>query len=69
MHETKTRERALDEEIAVFIRDEKPKWMHMILTGRGADAEVIEVADTVTEMKMVKHAYESGISATQGIEL
>ena len=56
------------EEIATFIREEKPKWMHMILTGRGAAPEVIEVADTVTEMKMIKHAYESDIPATQGIE-
>jgi len=55
-------------EIAAFIREEKPTWMHLILTGRDAPAEVIEVADTVTEMRMVKHAYESGISATQGIE-
>ena len=56
------------EEIANFIRDEKPKWMHIILTGRNAAAEVIEVADTVTEMKMIKHAYQSDIPATQGIE-
>ncbi|MDQ6993841.1 MAG: cob(I)yrinic acid a,c-diamide adenosyltransferase [Mariprofundus sp.] len=56
------------EEIATFIREEKPKWMHLILTGRDAPAEVIEVADTVTEMRMVKHAYEAGIQATQGIE-
>jgi len=56
------------EEIATFIREEKPAWMHLILTGRDAPKEVIEVADTVTEMRMVKHAYESGIDATQGIE-
>jgi len=56
------------EEIAGFIREEKPKWMHMIMTGRDAPKEIIEVADTVTEMKMVKHAFESGIMATQGIE-
>ncbi|NWF36715.1 cob(I)yrinic acid a,c-diamide adenosyltransferase [Mariprofundus sp. KV] len=56
------------EEIATFIRDEKPQWMHMILTGRNAAPEVIEVADTVTEMKMIKHAYQNDIKATQGIE-
>ncbi|ATX82836.1 cob(I)alamin adenosyltransferase [Mariprofundus ferrinatatus] len=55
-------------EIADFIRDERPKWMHLILTGRNAAPELIEVADTVTEMKMTKHAYQSGIQATQGIE-
>jgi len=56
------------EEIAAFIREEKPDWMHLILTGRGAAPEVIEVADTVTEMRPVKHAFEAGIPATQGIE-
>jgi cob(I)alamin adenosyltransferase len=56
------------EEIANFIRNEKPKWMHLILTGRNASPEVIEVADTVTEMKMIKHAFEDDIPATQGIE-
>jgi len=55
-------------EIVEFIREEKPKWMHMILTGRDAAAEVIEAADTVTEMKKIKHAYEADIAATQGIE-
>jgi cob(I)alamin adenosyltransferase len=56
------------EEIAAFIDKEKPAWMHLILTGRDAPAEVIKVADTVTEMKKIKHAYESDIPATQGIE-
>jgi cob(I)alamin adenosyltransferase len=56
------------EEIASFLREERPAWMHVILTGRNAAAEVIEVADTVTEMRMVKHAFEQGIKATQGIE-
>lgn len=55
-------------EIAAFIREEKPAWMHMILTGRNAAEEVIEVADTVTEMKKIKHAFERDIPATQGIE-
>lgn len=56
------------EEIASFIRDEKPTWMHIYLTGRDAPPEVIETADTVTEMKMVKHAFDLGIKAEQGIE-
>jgi len=56
------------EEIAEFIREEKPAWMHLILTGRDAPAEVIEVADTVTEMKKIKHAFDADITATQGIE-
>ena len=56
------------EEIADFIRHSKPAWMHLILTGRGASDEVISVADTVTEMRKIKHAYEQGINAEQGIE-
>ncbi|MBF0357272.1 MAG: cob(I)yrinic acid a,c-diamide adenosyltransferase [Magnetococcales bacterium] len=56
------------DEIASFISKEKPAETHLILTGRGALEEVIGVADTVTEMGMVKHAYESGITAGRGIE-
>jgi cob(I)alamin adenosyltransferase len=56
------------EEIAAFVRDHKPAWMHLILTGRDAPPEVIEIADTVTEMRMLKHAYEQGIDACQGVE-
>ena len=56
------------EEIASFIADEKPSWVHLVLTGRNAAIEVIEVANTVTEMKKIKHAYAQGIKAEQGIE-
>lgn len=56
------------EEVADFIRHRKPSWMHLILTGRHAPPEVIEVADTVTEMRPVKHAFEQGIKGQQGIE-
>lgn len=56
------------QEIADFIRQSKPSWMHLILTGRDAAPEVIDVADTVTEMTLVKHAYQAGIKAEQGIE-
>jgi len=57
------------QEIAQFINKERPTWMHLILTGRNAALEVIEIADTVTEMKKIKHAYsDSGIKAQQGIE-
>lgn len=56
------------EEIAQFIRDEKPPWMHLVLTGRNAASEVIDVANTVTEMTKIKHAYADGIKAEQGVE-
>jgi len=55
-------------EIADFIQQEKPPWLHLVLTGRNAPQEVIDVADTVTEMKMIKHAFAQGIKAQQGVE-
>lgn len=56
------------QEIADFIREEKPAWMHLVLTGRNAPDEVIDAADTVTEMRKIKHAYAEGIKAAQGVE-
>ncbi len=48
---------------------EKPESNHVILTGRGAKPELIEVADLVTEMKLVKHPFrEQGVKAQAGIE-
>lgn len=48
---------------------QKPEDSHVILTGRGAPADLIEVADLVTEMTMVKHPFrEQGIKAQAGIE-
>ncbi|HEY5010947.1 MAG TPA: cob(I)yrinic acid a,c-diamide adenosyltransferase, partial [Acidimicrobiales bacterium] len=41
---------------------------NVIVTGRNAPKEVVALADTVTEMKMVKHAYQQGIRAKKGIE-
>ncbi|RLJ21303.1 cob(I)yrinic acid a,c-diamide adenosyltransferase [bacterium endosymbiont of Escarpia laminata] len=55
-------------EIADFIREHKPAWMHLILTGRNAPPELIEVADTATSMTPLKHAFDSGIEAEQGME-
>ena len=56
------------QEIADFITIHKPTWQHLILTGRNAAPEVVAIADTVTDMTMVKHAYQQGIKAEQGIE-
>jgi cob(I)alamin adenosyltransferase len=47
---------------------ERPSHVHVVLTGRGAPAELIELADTVTEMTMVKHHYKAGVPAQRGIE-
>nr|MDQ6928952.1 cob(I)yrinic acid a,c-diamide adenosyltransferase [Actinomycetota bacterium] len=40
---------------------------NVVITGRDAPAEIVEVADTVTEMRKVKHAFDSGITAKKGI--
>lgn len=42
---------------------------HVIITGRGVPEALIEYADTVTEMKLVKHAYHAGVKAQNGVEL
>jgi cob(I)alamin adenosyltransferase len=46
----------------------RPPMQHVVITGRGALPELIEVADTVTEMQLVKHAFKSGIAAQAGVE-
>lgn len=46
----------------------RPPMQHVIVTGRGAPTELIEAADTVTEMQVVKHAFANGIAAQAGIE-
>jgi cob(I)alamin adenosyltransferase len=46
----------------------RPPTVNIVATGRDAPQALIDVADTVTEMRMVKHAYERGISAMKGIE-
>ncbi len=47
---------------------QKPPMMHVIVTGRSAPQELIDMADLVTEMKCIKHPYEKGIKAQPGIE-
>jgi cob(I)alamin adenosyltransferase len=47
----------------------RPPMQHVIVTGRSARPELIEAADTVTEMRAVKHAFEAGVRAQKGIEL
>jgi cob(I)alamin adenosyltransferase len=47
----------------------RPERQHVVITGRGAPDELVAAADTVTEMRVVKHAYQAGIRAQKGIEL
>ena len=56
------------EEIVAFLRDEKPDDTHVVVTGRNAKDELIEIADLVTEMTLIKHPFRSGIKAQEGIE-
>jgi cob(I)alamin adenosyltransferase len=55
------------EEIVAGIRDRAPK-THVVVTGRDAPEELVAIADTVTEMRKVKHAIDQGIEARKGIE-
>jgi cob(I)alamin adenosyltransferase len=55
-------------EVVAFLRDEKPTDVHVVATGRNAADELIEIADLVTEMEMVKHPFRSGVKAQKGIE-
>jgi cob(I)alamin adenosyltransferase len=56
-------------EIVLPTLDKRPFMQHVVITGRGAKAELIEMADTVTEMGNIKHAYKAGIRAQKGIDL
>ena len=47
----------------------RPPMQHVVITGRGAPQALIDIADTVTEMVVVKHAFNAGVRAQKGIEL
>ncbi len=55
------------DDVLGLIRD-KPERLHLVLTGRGAPPELVDAADLVTEMKMIKHPFQQGIKAQRGIE-
>ena len=56
----------LDEVIATL--QAKPEMLHVVVTGRNAKDELIEIADLVTEMTQIKHPFRSGVKAQVGIE-
>ena len=58
----------LDPQQVVETLKQRPEQVHVILTGRNAHPSIVEIADTVTEMRQVKHAYEKGVMAQRGIE-
>ncbi|SDW31913.1 cob(I)yrinic acid a,c-diamide adenosyltransferase [Roseicitreum antarcticum] len=55
-------------EVLAFLRDQKPHMTHVVLTGRNAKPELIEAADLVTEMTLIKHPFRDGIKAQKGVE-
>jgi cob(I)alamin adenosyltransferase len=55
-------------EVIEFLKTKKPHMTHVVLTGRNARDELIEIADLVTEMELVKHPFRSGIKAQKGVE-
>jgi cob(I)alamin adenosyltransferase len=57
----------LDEVLSALLG--RPPRQHAVVTGRGAPPELIEIADTVTEMRPIKHAFDAGVRAQKGIEL
>lgn len=58
----------IEEEALIDLLHQKPGSTEMILTGRYAPDSIIELADLVTEMKVVKHYYKQGVKARKGIE-
>ena len=59
----------LDLDLVLSDLQARPPMQHVVVTGRGAKPELIELADTVTEMGVVKHAFQAGIKAQKGVEL
>ena len=55
-------------DVVAFLAEEKPPMTHVVLTGRNAHDDLIEIADLVTEMELVKHPFRSGIKAQIGVE-
>ena len=55
------------EEILAALK-QRPSMQHVIITGRGAPDDLVSIADTVTEMREIKHAYKAGVKAQAGVE-
>ncbi|MEM1345507.1 MAG: cob(I)yrinic acid a,c-diamide adenosyltransferase [Pseudomonadota bacterium] len=56
------------QDVVDFLTNEKPEMTHVVLTGRNAKEELIDIADLVTEMELVKHPFRDGIKAQIGVE-
>ncbi|MDO9238004.1 MAG: cob(I)yrinic acid a,c-diamide adenosyltransferase [Aquabacterium sp.] len=58
----------LDLHLVLDVLRQRPSHVNVILTGRGAPQELVDLADTVTEMTLIKHHYNAGVPAQRGIE-
>lgn len=56
------------DEVVEFLATQKPHMTHVVLTGRNAKEELIEIADLATEMELIKHPFRSGVKAQIGVE-
>jgi cob(I)alamin adenosyltransferase len=56
------------EEVIAWLKENKPQALHLVITGRSAPEPLVEYADLVTEMKVIKHPFDNGIKAQPGIE-
>ena len=55
-------------DVVAFLKTEKPEMTHVVLTGRNAADELLEIADLATEMTLLAHPFRSGVKAQQGVE-
>lgn len=55
-------------DVVGFLSDSKPPMTHVVLTGRNAAPELLEIADLATEMELLKHPFRSGVKAQRGVE-
>lgn len=58
----------LDKEMVLTALEQRPKDQHVVITGRSASKELIELADTVTELGDTKHAFYDGVKVQKGID-
>lgn len=56
------------DEVVAWLAENKPPMTHVVLTGRNAKEPLIEAADLVTEMELIKHPFRSGVKAQAGVE-
>lgn len=56
-------------DVVIAALRQRPPMQHVVITGRGAPQALIDIADTVTEMVVVKHAFDAGVRAQKGVEL